>query len=317
MKGVSQPAALAFCERLGIEVPIINAPMAHIAGGALAASVASAGALGLIGGGYGDADWIRSQRRLTAGHDVGVGLITWRLAEQSDLVSRLVGDGVRIFFLSFGDPSPYAAKILRSGGRLICQIQSVSEAVRAIDVGADAIVAQGNEAGGHGRNNESVSKLVPAIVDAVAPVPVLAAGGMTTGLDLAAMWSLGAAGVVLGTRMYATHEALDTDAVKRRLLQVDGSATVRTTVFDVLRGPEWPHGYNGRALRNATTDEWHDRLDELRTAAVGERDHYAVAKSAGDLSQRVIWAGAGVGRVERLQPAADVVREVFDQALGF
>jgi len=316
MNGLLQPAARAFCERFDVELPIVNAPMAHIAGGALAGSVASAKALGLIGGGYGDADWIRAQFDLAANHSVGVGLITWRLATQPDLVARLISNGVRTFLLSFGDPSPYTSTILRAGGRLICQVQSVTDAVRAIDAGADAIVAQGNEAGGHGRDNESVSKLVPAVVDAVAPVPVLAAGGMTTGRDLATMWSLGAAGVVLGTRMYATHEALDTGAVKRRLLQAGESATVRTTVFDVLRGPEWPNGYNGRALRNSTTDEWHDRLDELRAAAVVERDRYAVATSANDLSQRVIWAGAGVDRVEGIQPAADVVREVFDRALG-
>ena len=291
--------------------------MANIAGGALASAVASAGALGLIGGGYGDAGWIRAQLGVAAGHDVGVGLITWRLAEQPALVAELVSDGVRIFFLSFGDPSPYAPTILRSGGRLLCQVLSVTEAVRAIEAGADAVVAQGNEAGGHGRDNESVSELVPAVVDAVAPVPVLAAGGMTSGPDLAAMWSLGAAGVVLGTRLYASHEALDSDAVKHLLTQAGDGATVRTSVFDVIRGPQWPGGYNGRALRNETTDKWHSRVGELHTDAVDERRRYAVAASAGDLSQRVVWAGAGVGRVERIQPAADVVREVFDQALHF
>ena len=309
------PAASAFCERFGVTVPIANAPMANVAGGELASAVASAGALGLIGGGYGDADWIRTQLGQAAGHDVGVGLITWRLAQQPDLLTRLISDGVRTFFLSFDDPSPYASTILRSGGRLICQVHSVAEATRAIDAGADAIVAQGNEAGGHGCDNESVTELVPAVVDAVAPVPVLAAGGITTGQDLAAVWALGAAGAVLGTRLYATHEALDVDAAKRRLVQARNGATVRTSVFDVIRGPDWPGGYNGRALRNATTDDWHSRLDELRAAVVGERHCYAVAALADDVSKRVVWAGAGVGRVERIQPAADVVCEVFDQAL--
>lgn len=309
------PAARAFCERFGVTVPIVNAPMANIAGGALASAVASAGALGLIGGGYGDADWIRTQLGEAAGHDVGVGLITWRLAQHPHLLTRLISDGVGIFFLSFDDPSPYASTILRSGGRLICQVQSVAEAVCAIDAGADAIVAQGNEAGGHGCDNESVSELLPAVVDTVAPVPVLAAGGITTGRDLAAVWALGAAGAVLGTRLYATHEALDVDAAKHRLVQATDGATMRTSVFDVIRGPDWPGDYNGRALRNATTHEWHNRLNELRAAVVGERDRYAAAALSGDVSKRVVWAGAGVGRVERIQPAADVVREVFDDAL--
>lgn len=309
------PAAHAFCERFGVTVPIVNAPMVNIAGGALASAVASAGALGLIGGGYGDADWIRTQLGEAAGHDVGVGLIKWRLAQQPHLLTRLIGDGVRTFFLLFDDPSPYASRLLHSGGQLICQVHSVAEAMRAVDAGAAAIVAQGNEAGGHGRNNESVSELVPAVVDAIAPVPVLAAGGITTGPDLAAVWTLGAAGAVLGTRLYATHEVLDLDVAKRRLVQASDGATMRTSVFDVIREPDWPGDYNGRALRNATTDKWHGRLDELRAAGVGERDRYSVAALGGDVSERVVWAGAGVSRVERIQPAANVVREVFDEAL--
>lgn len=308
-------SAREFCERFGVTVPIVNAPMATIAGGALAAAVAGAGGVGMIGGGYGDLAWIRTQRALADDADVGVGLITWRLAEQPDLVARLIADGYRTYFLSFGDPTPYAPTILDAGGLLICQIHSVAEAERAIACGASAVVAQGQEAGGHGRSGASVVSLVREVVTAVDPVPVLIAGGITTGRDLAAAWALGAAGAVLGTRLYATPEALDSNAAKRRLVDASDHDTIRTRVFDVVRGPEWPAGYDARALRNAATDEWHDRLDSVRENPAPARDHYADAVAADDLTRRVVWAGSGVGRINSIHPAATIVDAIVAEAL--
>jgi nitronate monooxygenase len=308
------PAALEFCARFGVSVPIANAPMAFVAGGALAAAVADAGGLGVIGGGYGDHAWIRSQRALAGDRDVAVGLITWRLAERHDIVARLVDDGVRTFLLSFGEPSPYARTILDAGGRLICQVQSVNEAERAAACGAAAIIAQGHEAGGHGRSGESVVSLVPEVVAAVDPVPVLAAGGIATGRDLAAVWAHGAAGAAVGTRLYATPEAIDSDVVKRRLIEAADGDTIRTSVFEIVRGPEWPAGYDGRALQNLTTDEWHDRIYALGADPATARERYATAALDDDVTRRVIWAGTGVGQVHELRAAADVLEELVTDA---
>ncbi len=326
-------AAQVFCERFGVALPIVNAPMAYVAGGALAAAVAAAGGLGLIGGGYGDHPWIRAQRSIagdagagggagvSAGDNVGdnvgvgVGLITWRLAEQPGLVARLVDDGFRTFFLSFDDPSRYAPTVLAAGGRLICQVQSVDEAERAVACGASAIVAQGHEAGGHGRSGDTVASLVPAVVAAIDPVPVLAAGGVTNGRDLAAMWASGAAGAVLGTRLYASEEAIDADAAKRHLVDAGDGDTIRTSVFDLVRGPEWPAGYDGRALRNATTDDWHDRLDVIRLDPAAARHRYAAAAAADDVTRRVIWCGDGVGGVDAIRPARDIVQSIASDAV--
>ena len=239
--------------------------MATIAGGALAGAVASAGGLGLIGGGYGDLAWIE-QQFATADHpDVGVGLITWAVQDQPDVVERLAEIGVRTFLLSFGDPSSSPRQIHDVGGRSICQVQTIAEAKHAASAGADAIVAQGNEAGGHGRDNEPADDLAARILAALPSTPTLIAGGKASGADLADAWQLGAAGIVVGTAMYATTEALDTPAVKERLVAATEGDTVRTTVFDLVRGPEWPPGYNGRSLTNDTTERWQSHEEALRS----------------------------------------------------
>ncbi len=308
------PAAQAFCATFRVPAPIANAPMANIAGGALAGAVTTAGGLGLIGGGYGDVSWIE-QQFATADHpEVGVGLITWAVDDRPDLVECLAAIGVRTFFLSFGDPTVLLEQIHEVGGRSICQVQTVAEAKQAASSGADAIVAQGNEAGGHGRDNESADDLAARILAEVPSTPLLIAGGKTCGADLAQAWDLGAAGIVVGTAMYATIEALDTDAAKQRLATSTRSDTVRTTVFDLVRGPEWPTGYNGRALTNRTTRRWHSHEDTLRAHLDEQRAEYRHATATQDLSRRVIWAGTGVDAVNAVVPASDLTRRIIKHA---
>jgi nitronate monooxygenase len=285
---------------------VVNAPMAGIAGGALAAAVTRAGGLGFIGGGYGDVTWIDDQLDLAADAEVGVGLITWMLRDRPGLVERLVRRGVRWMWLSFGDPAPHIPVIHDAGAVAVCQVQTVAAARRAVVAGADVIVAQGQESGGHGRDNSSLAELLPAVVAAVAPVPVLAAGGITSGVDRQWAIALGAAGVVVGTRLYASDEALDTDAAKARL--VAATETCRTSVFDLVRGPAWPVGYSGRAIVNSTVARWHGREDELRADLDTARHHYRQAVAIDDPDVRVVWAGTGVSRIREVLPAGDVVR---------
>jgi len=280
--------------------------MAGIAGGALAAAVTRAGGLGFIGGGYGDVTWIDDQLDLAADAEVGVGLITWMLRDRPGLVERLVRRGVRWMWLSFGDPAPHIPVIHDAGAVAVCQVQTVAAARRAVVAGADVIVAQGQESGGHGRDNSSLAELLPAVVAAVAPVPVLAAGGITSGVDRQWAIALGAAGVVVGTRLYASDEALDTDAAKARL--VAATETCRTSVFDLVRGPAWPVGYSGRAIVNSTVARWHGREDELRADLDTARHHYRQAVAIDDPDVRVVWAGTGVSRIREVLPAGDVVR---------
>ena len=282
--------------------------MAGIAGGALGAAVTRAGGLGFIGGGYGDESWIEEQLDIAADVAVGVGLITWALRDRPGLVERLVRRGVRWVWLSFGDPAPHIPVLHGAGAVAFCQVQTVAAARRAAAAGADVIVAQGQESGGHGRDNASLAELLPAVVAAVAPVPVLAAGGITTRVDRQWAIALDAAGVVVGTRLYASDEALDTDAAKVRL--VDATETCRTNVFDLVRGPVWPVGYTGRAIVNPTVARWHGRENELRADLDTTRYHYRRAVATDDTDIRVVWAGTGVSRIHEVLPAGDIVRSM-------
>jgi nitronate monooxygenase len=264
--------------------------------------------LGFVGGGYGDLRWIDEQLTLAAGRRVGVGVIAWTLDDQ--LLAALVDRGVREVWLSFGDPASHVRVLHDAGSIAICQVQSVDEAVDARAAGADVIVAQGNESGGHGRDNESLWTLLPMIVDAVDPVPVLAAGGIGTAGGLHRAQRAGAAGVAIGTRFYATHEALDSAGAKRRLVERAATDTTRTTVFDLVRGPEWPSGYTGRAIANVIVREWRGRETDLRTHLARERARYARAAELDDLDVRVIWAGAGLDDIDSVESAGDIVRAI-------
>lgn len=149
---------------LNLEHPILSAPMAFAAGGALAAAVTRAGGLGLIGGGYGDAAWLEQQFALAQGERVGVGFITWSLARQPSLLEGVLRHRPAAVMLSFGDPRPFADTVRQAGAVLICQCQDLSHARDAVEAGADVIVAQGAEAGGHGASRGTLS-LVPEVAD--------------------------------------------------------------------------------------------------------------------------------------------------------
>jgi len=215
-------------------------------------------------------------------------------------------------FLSFGDPRPHAQRVHDAGARLVCQVQNLEGARLAVEARADLVVAEGTEAGGHGGRRATLP-LVPAVVDAVAPIPVVAAGGIVDGRGLAAALMLGAAGVSMGTRFFASEEALAHPAVKRRLVDARADETVRTSVFDIVRGYAWPGGIDGRAVRNGFTQRWTGREDALHGAIERERPAYFAAAQAGDCTA-VVWAGEGVDLIDRIEPAADLVRRICADA---
>src|SRR4051812_8579727 len=170
-------------QALQIEHPILLAPMDLVASGQLAAAVTLAGGLGLIGGGYGDAEWLTREFAATGTARVGCGFITWSLAQKPELLDVALDHRPAAVMLSFGDPSPFAAKIKSAGAKLICQVQSRAQAKAAAASGADILVAQGTEAGGHGATRSTLT-LVPEIVDSLPEVPVVAAGGIADGRGL-------------------------------------------------------------------------------------------------------------------------------------
>jgi len=304
--------ATALTRQLSIRHPILLAPMGAVAGGRLAAAVTRAGGLGFIGPGYHDAAWIEREFDAAGGERVGVGFITWDLAKDPSRLDVALARSPAAVMLSFGDPTPFVDPVRGAGARLVLQVQTLRAAKDAAAVGADAIVAQGTEAGGHG-SDRSLFALLPAVVDAVSPIPVVAAGGIADGRGLAAALMMGACGVLVGTRLYATEEALGRPQAKALLVRSTGDSTVRTRVFDVVRRLDWPEPFTGRALQNEFTRAWHGRESDLERQP-GEFDRYAAAAQAGQFDTAVVWSGEGVDLITGIVPAGRVVTDMVSEA---
>jgi nitronate monooxygenase len=309
--------ATALTTRLGIEHPIISAPMAYAAGGRLAAAVSAAGGLGLIGGGYGDADWLAEQFRAAGNASVGCGFITWSLAKKPELLDQVLAHRPRAVFLSFGDPQPFADRIRSAGSLLMCQVQTRRDAEHALGVGADVIVAQGSEAGGHGERRSTFT-LVPEVADLIAaksPDTLLcAAGGIADGRGLAAALMLGADGVVVGSRLWASREAEVSPRMHAAALAASGDDTIRSSVMDLARRLDWPERYTARVLRNAFTERWHGREDELFAVAEAEAAKYRQAWLEGDPDNANTFIGEAVGLIDAIEPAGDIVMRMAREA---
>jgi len=305
-------------EFFGIEHPILLAPMALASGGRLAAAVTRAGGLGLVGGGYADAEWLQTQIGLADGTRVGYGFITWSLARNPATLELALAQQPATVMLSFGEPVPFAERIHAAGVPLTAQVQTLEQTRRALDAGADVIVAQGGEAGGHGMSVRSTFTLVPEIVDLVAArspdTLVVAAGGVGDGRGLAAALALGADGAVVGTRFWATPEALVSPRAQQRAVAAVGDDTVRTRAYDVVRRLDWPAEYNARALGNAFLDTWHGHEAELSARLPEAVGAYEKAVAAEDFDTAAILVGEGVGRIRDVRPAADIVADMVSEA---
>jgi nitronate monooxygenase len=313
-EGTSAMIVTGLTEMFGLQHPIVLAPMGGVSGGHLAATVSNAGGLGLVGGGYGDPAWLRtelSRVKEETRRPWGVGMITWSI--DRSVFELALSYHPDAFMLSFGDPRPYARAIKSAGCKLICQVQGLEEARLAREAEADIIVAQGTEGGGHGGDRATLP-LVPAVVDAVAPTPVVAAGGIADGRGLAAALILGAEGALIGTRFYASPEALGYDAAKQRLVAAHGNQTARTRVFDIVRGYAWPASYTGRALRNRFLESWDGRESDLAVALETERASYQAAAAEGNCDTAVVWAGEAVDLINSVEGAAALVARISAEA---
>jgi nitronate monooxygenase len=297
----------------GIEHPVLLAPMGSVAGGALAAAVSRAGGLGIIGGGYGDREQLGKEFAAAGNAPVGVGFITWSLAKQPELLDLALERAPKALFLSFGELGPFAPKIKRAGVPLIAQVQTVAQAKRALGEGADVLVAQGTEAGGHGATRATFP-LVPAVVDVAGGRPVLAAGGIGDGRGLAAALMLGAAGVVCGTAFYASAEAVTHPNAKKAVVAASGDNTERGTSVDVVRGIDWPAEWNIRTLRNSFTDRWSRDPAGLKANVEQQRELFLAARDAGNTDVAPAIVGEGVDLVQKVLPAGEIVRTMVAEA---
>jgi nitronate monooxygenase len=304
---------------LQLRHPIVSAPMAFAAGGALAAAVSRAGGLGLIGGGYGDLPWLEQQFALAEGERVGVGFITWSLAKSPSLLTVALERRPAAVMLSFGDPRPFARQIHAAGAALVCQCQELAHVRDALEAGADVVVAQGAEAGGHGALRGTFS-IVAEVADYLAghapDALLLAAGGVADGRGLAAALMLGADGVLVGTRLWASREALVKEGHHRAILGTDGDGTLRTRLPDIVRQIPWPDGFTDRIRRNAFTERWHGREEALREAATVEGPRYRQASEAGDPDHTAVWFGEAAGLVHSIEPAGLIIERMVAQGLA-
>jgi nitronate monooxygenase len=302
------------CDLLGIAHPILLAPMAGVSGGRLASAVSQAGGLGMIGGGYGDKDWLERELALVGDGRFGVGFISWSLARQPELLSIALDRAPRAIMLSFGETAPFLPQMRRATTKLVVQIQTLDQARQALDDGADVIVAQGTEAGGHG-GARSTMPLVPAVVDIAGTVPVVAAGGIADGRGLAASLMLGAQGVLCGTAFYVTDEALVHDSLRRVAIAASGDNTLRSSVFDIARGLDWPADWNLRTVRNAFSERWDTDQAGFGTVIGAERIRYRTATDQHDTDIAPVIVGEAIDLVTCQRPAAEIVRSMMDEGV--
>lgn len=304
------------CDLLGIDNPILNAPMGGTATATLAAAVSRAGGFGMIGGtSSGGPDWLRTQiRDVRAKTDrpFGVGFIS-SFPNIDDLVQVALDEQVTVINHSFADPTPYMVAAKARGVRVLAQVQSVAQAQRAAKAGVDAIIAQGTEAGGH-TGITSTLTLLPAVVDAVGDIPVLAAGGIADGRGLAAVLMLGAVGASLGTRFVASEEWGGGAWEQKALLTASADDTIRTSVYDQIRGANFPAGIADRVLRNSFNTTWDGHTMEIHERQADLRRELEKGAQTHDPEVVDISAGMVVGLIRSLKPAALIVQNIMAEA---
>ncbi len=304
------------CALLNIDHPILNAPMSGTATGTLAAAVSNAGGFGMIGGTTSRGpDWLRTQidtARAKTARPFGVGFIS-SFPNIDDLVEVALDARVAAINHSFADPTPYVAAAKARGVLIFAQVQTVAEAQRAAEAGVDAIIAQGTEAGGH-TGVAGTLALLPAVVDAVGDIPVLAAGGIADGRGLAAVLLLGAAGASLGTRFVASEEWGGGAWEQAAVLAASADDTIRTSVYDQVRGAPFPQGIADRVLRNPFNTTWDGRTAEIAARRADLQRELDAGAQAEDPGVVDISAGVAAGLISSLEPAGDIVRRIVAEA---
>ena len=307
-----------FTDLLGLSLPVMNAPMSNHSGGTLAAAVSEAGGLGTFGASNGlGSDWLREQIAYVRGatdRPFGVGFITQLIEPDPENFEIVMDEGVSVVIFSFTDPQPWLGRARDAGAITICQVQSLELAQMAADGGADVLMVQGNEAGGH-TGGMNLLPLLVSVVDRYPQLPVLAAGGITAGRALAAVLAAGAEGASLGTALLATPEAVEApDAFKERIVLSDGQDTAFTRLYDLLADTPWPSGIAGRVYRNRLVREWDGRDDAVMERREELASDLAAARARHDPEVASVYMGQGAGAVNAIRPAAEVVETICQDA---
>jgi nitronate monooxygenase len=312
------------CDLLGIEHPLVQAPIGPAAVPRLVAAVSNAGALGMLGLTWSadTAALVRETAAMTSGPFGGNFVLAW---DQHARLEDALDAGLRIVSLSFGDPAGYVEQVHAAGGLVLQSVASAEEARSVVAAGVDVVVAQGWEAGGHVWGQIATLPLVPAVVDAVAPIPVIAAGGIGDARGVAAVLALGAQAAWVGTGFLLATEAPVHEEYRRRLIATaETDAQWYADLYDV----GWPNAPH-RALRNATAETWEaaGRPDSGSRPGEGESiarrpsgetiARYSSAMplegTTGEVDALSLWAGQSVALATTTRPAADIVAELVSQ----
>lgn len=314
------------CNQLGLDVPIVQAPIGGISTPALVAAVSNAGGLGLLSLTWRTEDetraLLRDTRTLTK-RPFGVNFVLdWDPAAKLQICFEM---GVKIFSFFWGDPSVWVQRVHQAGAMAMHTVGSAEEAKRSVDAGVDAIVAQGWEAGGHVWGQVSTLALVPRVVDAVAPVPVIAAGGIADGRGLAAVMALGADAAMLGTRFVAADEADSHTAYRNEVISANETSTVYTTLF----GGGWENAPH-RVLKNSAYLRWEKGGSAAAGLRPGEGEVVSRTRAGKEIlrydskapireldghpEQQALYAGQGVGLVRDCRSASEIVQTIVAEA---
>jgi len=323
--------ATTLTNTIGLEVPIVQAPVGSATCPELAATVANAGALGMLAVTWRDEETTRKVITETKHRTDGIfGVNIVIDSDAKDIptethVEVCLDEGIDIFSFSFGDAGPYIEQIHSHDGTVLQTVGSAAEAKAAVDSGVDILVAQGWEAGGHVQSAVATLPLVPRIVDAVPDTPVIAAGGIADGRGIAAVLTLGAAGAWLGTRFLATEEAHVHRIYRQRVLGADETETIYTDIFDE-GWPDVPH----RVLENTTVADWKaagrrkiERPGEDEVIAETDdgtpirryEDSLAIPGIDGAVGELPLYVGQSAGLTQNVQPADELVATLTEETI--
>lgn len=315
------------CKRLGIQFPIIQAPIGSAVSPQLVAAVSNSGALGFHAFSWKTLEEIKHDISVTQAltpNPFGANFVlAWSQLERLKLC---LDAGIRVFSFSWGDACAYIPIVHKYDGIAMVTVGSSDEARKAVEMGADVVVAQSWEAGGHVIGQVSGLTLIPKVVDAVHPVPVIAAGGIADGRGLIAALVLGASGIWIGTRFLASREAIAHEIYKQKILQAQETDTTYSLLFD----GGWENAPH-RTIHNSTVQQWENanssgsrqRPNEgeiIGTSPTGSLirrydDTIPLEKTKGDLEAMALYAGQSVGLIEQVLPAAEIVQQIIDDAL--
>jgi nitronate monooxygenase len=304
------------CTLLGIDFPIISAPMTGTATADLASAVSKTGGFGMIGAALNpDPSWLKEQIqavREKTDLPFGVGFISSASGIEKNIEAALDAK-VSAVGCSFADPTPFIEQAKDAGVMAFAQVQSLADAKKAVAAGADVIIAQGSEAGGHTSYMGTLS-FVRAVVKIAGEIPVVAAGGIADGPGLAAALMLGAEGVWLGTRFVASLEWAGPEWAKGQVVIADADATIQTKVYDLVSDAPFPMTVGDRVIANTFTDTWHGREAAMMERQSELREQITTAAAAEDATTAPVRAGAASGLIRSVEPASYIIREIMSQA---